>query len=74
MVEFAAGKAAIEQDAETEHGGFEAEVFAGLAPVLSAIQHLETAAVKGTDGLRGESSGGKPNGGDVFAGLMAVCG
>ncbi len=74
VIEFAAGKAAIEEDAETEHGGFEAEVFTGLAPVLSAIKHLETAAVKGADGLRGESSGGKTNGGDVFAGFVAVCG
>ena len=74
VVEFATREAAIEQDAETEHGGFEAEVFTGLAPVLPAIKHLETAAVKGADGLGGESSGGKPNGCDVFAGLVAVCG
>lgn len=74
VVEFATWETAIEEDAETEHGGFEAEVFASGAPVLPAIKHLEAAAVKGADGLSGESSGGKSDGGDVFAGFVAVCG
>ena len=72
VVEFATREAAIEQDAETEHGGFEAEVFTGRAPVLPAIKYLQAAAIKGADGLSGESSGGKADGGDVFAGFVAV--
>ena len=72
VVELATWESAIEEDAETEHGGFEAEVFASGAPVLPAIKHLQAAAVKGADGLSGESSGGKSDGGDVFAGFVAV--
>jgi hypothetical protein len=70
VIQSAAGEAAIQQQAETENGGFEAEVVSGLTPVLAAVEHLEAGGIKGSDGLGGEAGGGEPDGGDVFARLM----